>query len=269
MLGFLRKKKEKEELRQELREELKEELREELLQELEAEARGETEAEAPEEEPPASDKAEEDPLAGLESGDLVEVLSVENHLFFVATVHILDRDHIELREETEAYVPQAEYNMRVKVRAFRSSERVIALYGQICGSSASFWRVDRLEAIKTPEKRDFFRQNIRLEAQIRGMQDSKSQPCRLLDISAGGALVRCQEDFRAGQLVRLIGVHLTPGEDAYNFTCRIQRVQPSEGSTDYGCRFVQMNSKDEDRLMRSILILQRKALQARRNGGEY
>lgn len=268
MLGFLkkRKEKEKEELREELREELKQELREELEEEAKAAA-----AEMSESAEPAADPADPDdaPLAGMESGTLVEVLSLENHLLFVATVRIIDKDHIELREETDQYVPQVEYNQKVKVRAFRSSERVLALYGQVCGSSASFWRLDRLEAIKTPEKRDFFRQNIRLEAQIRGMQDSKSQSCRLLDISAGGALVRCQEHFQAGQLVRLIGVHLTPGEDAFNFTCRIQRVLPGESYTDYGCRFVQLDSKDEDRLMRAILILQRKALQARRNGGEY
>ena len=36
--------------------------------------------------------------------------------------------------------------------------------------------------------------------------------------------------------------------------------------TNYGCQFEQMTTKDEDRLMRVILVLQRKALQARRGG---
>lgn len=252
MWEFLKKRREM--LREEIREEVREELREELgLQE-----------DPPEEEPAADPAA--DPTAELYSGMLVEVLTMDNHLIFVGTLEILDRGVVQIREETGQDVPRVEYNLQVKLRAFRQSEWVIALFGYVCGSSAEFWRVDRLEALQTQEKRNFFRQNIRMEAQVRAMQDSRTRPCRVLDVSAGGALIRCQEAFREGQLVRLSGVRLLEEEDPFNFTCRVQRVIPDGTYTNYGCRFEQMTTKDEDRLMRVILVLQRRALQARRGG---
>lgn len=251
MWGFLKRKKEA------LREELREEIREELLGEMEA-------AEEPQEESQEAD----DPVAGLYSGMLVEVLTMENHLIFVGELEILDRDLIQIREETGQFVPRVEYNLKVKLRAFQRNEWVTALYGQVCGSSSEFWRLDRLEALQTEEKRTFFRQNIRLEAQVRAMQDSQPKACRVLDVSAGGVLIRCQEKFREGQLIRLSGVHLLAEEDVFNFTCRVQRVIPDGSYTNYGCQFEQLNVKDEDRLMRVILVLQRKALQARRGSGD-
>ena len=255
MLEFLKKR--REQLREEIREEVREELREELrLQEL-----------PPEEDPlPEKPAAGEDLTAELYSGMLVEVLTLDNHLIFVGTLEVLDRGILQIRDETGQDVPQVEYNLKVKLRAFRQSEWITALFGFVCGSSPEFWRVDRLEVVQTQEKRDFFRQNIRIEAQVRAMQDSRTRPCRVLDVSAGGVLIRCQEEFREGQLVRLSGVRLLEEEEIFNFTCRVQRIIPDGSYTNYGCQFEQMTTKDEDRLMRVILVLQRKALQARRGG---
>lgn len=257
MWGFLKRR------REALLEELREEIREELLEEMEAAEAAE--AEEAEEEP---QEQEDDPLAGLYSGMLVEVLTVENHLVFVGVLEILDRGLIQIREETGRYVPQVEYNTKVKLRAFQRNEWVMALYGQVCGSNSEFWRLDRLEALRTEEKRNFFRQNIRVEALIRALRDGEAKSCRILDVSAGGVLIRCKEEFRLGELVRLSGVHLLEKEDVFNFTCRVQRAIPDGSYTNYGCQFEQLTEKDEDRLMRVILVLQRKALQARRGGGE-
>lgn len=270
-----RKEEERERLRQELREELEEEIREELRDEIWEEIRRETRGrrEPPPPPPPPEPEPEPEPpqeppaIYGLRSGSLVEVLTMENHLLFVGTVQILKEDLLELREESGQFVPQVEYNLKVKLRSFQRNEWVTALFGQVCGSSADFWRVDRLKAIRTEERREFFRQTVRMEAQVRGMQDSGAKPCRVLDVSAGGALIRCQEEFRLGQMVRLSGVHLMADEEVFHFNCRIQRVLEEESYTSYGCRFMQMNTKEQDRLMRAILVLQRKALQERRNSG--
>lgn len=210
---------------------------------------------------------EENPIAGLRSGALMEVLTLENHLIFVGVLEVLDKGLIQVREESGQFVPQVEYNQKVKLRATKRSEQVMTLYGQVCGSTDEFWRLDRLEAIQTTEKRNFFRQNIRLEAQVRDVQGGKETPCRVLDVSAGGILIRCKETFQEGQQVRLSGVRFLEEEEPFQFTCRIQRAIPAGGKTDYGCQFERLSDKEEDRLMRVILVLQRKALQARRGSG--
>lgn len=206
----------------------------------------------------------ETPIPGLHSGMLAQVLSMDDRRIFTAQVEVLGPDMLQLRDEGGDAVPRIEYNTKLKLRLFRQNEWSMALRGQICGSTADFWRIDRLEKLQVTEKREYFRQKAQVEGQVWSQRSTEPAECVVLDISAGGALIRCQEDFLVDQLVRLSNVQLVAEEAPFHFNCRIVRAVTSGSYTNYGCQFESMSAKEEDRLMRAILALQRKTLQTRR-----
>lgn len=206
----------------------------------------------------------ETPIPGLHSGMLAQVLSMDDRRLFTAEVEVRGRDMLQLRDEAGDPVPRVEYNAKVKLRLFRNNEWSMALRGQVCGSTEDFWRIDRLEELQMTEKREYFRQKAQVEGQVWSQRSTEPAWCQVLDVSAGGMLIRCQEGFLVGQIVRLNNVQLTPGEEPFSFNCRIVRLVVNGSYTNYGCRFEGLNTKEEDRLMRAILHLQRKSLQSRR-----
>lgn len=204
------------------------------------------------------------PIPGLHSGMLAQVLSMDDRRLFTAEVEVLGPDMLQLRDEGGDTVPRIEYNTKLKLRLFRQNEWSLALRGQICGSTEEFWRLDRLEELQMKEKREYFRQKSQVEAQVWSQRSTEPSECQVLDISAGGALIRCQENFLVAQLIRLSNVRLVAGEEPFHFNCRVVRAVTSGSYTNYGCQFESLSAKEEDRLMRAILALQRKSLQARR-----
>lgn len=215
--------------------------------------------------PPRDDGPEiETPIPGLHSGMLAQVLSMDGRRIFTAEVEVRSRDVLQLRDEAGDPVPTVAYNTRVQLRLFRHNEWTLALRGQVCGSTEDFWRIDRLEELQMTEKREYFRQKAQVEGQVWSQKSTEPAPCQVLDVSAGGVLIRCQEGFLSGQMVRLSGVRLMPGEEPFNFNCRVVRFVVNGSWIHYGCRFEGLSTKEEDRLMRAILYLQRKSLQSRR-----
>lgn len=206
----------------------------------------------------------ETPIPGLHSGMLAQVLSMDDRRLFTAEIEVRGRDMLQLRDESGDTVPQIAYNTKVKLRLFRQNEWTMALRGQICGSTEDFWRIDRLEELQMTEKREYFRQKAQIAGQVWSQRSTEPAVCQVLDISAGGALIRSQESFLVGQMVRLNAVRLMAGEEPFNFNCRIVRAVTSGSYTNYGCQFESLNAKEEDRLMRAILTLQRQSLQSRR-----
>lgn len=206
----------------------------------------------------------ETPIPGLHSGMLAQVLSMDDRRLFTAVVEVRGRDMLQLRDEAGDPVPMVEYNTKIKLRLFRQNEWTMALRGQVCGSTEDFWRIDRLEKLQMTEKREYFRQKAQVEGQVWSQRSTVPARCQVLDVSAGGILIRCQESFLVGQIIRLNDVCLAAAEDPFRFNCRIVRAVVNGSYVNYGCQFEGLSAKEEDRLMRAILSLQRKSLQSRR-----
>lgn len=228
---------------------------------------------------------EEDPPFSeldIRIGMLVEVLTMKNTLTFVGRVKNFSPSAVlTIKEAADAELPPVLYNQEVKLRFFQEGKSLV-LRGQVCGSNQWIWRVDRLESQFGAEHRMFFRQNVDLKAQVAQRTgpmgegapgpDSAPQapekfPCQLLDVSVGGLLVRSRKAFQEGDCLQITDAVITAELGPFSFQCQVQRVQKVGGNYLYGCKFLELSTKDEDRLLQAIFIVQRKDIHKQRDRG--
>ena len=208
----------------------------------------------------------------LYSGMKVEVLTPANDLIFVGKLRILGGGVLEVRAEAGGYLPRGLYNQPVKLRAFQKDGTAFTMDGAVGPNGYDFWRIERLRYLQNSENRNFYRQSIGGEGWVYPITSAKGQrfPCQILDISAGGCRVLTEKLFELGGSFQL-ETSLLPGEVPFNITCQVKRTQvrAKPGSPvkkfEYGCQFMELPPREQDRLMQSIFTLQRKALRARRD----
>jgi len=227
----------------------------------------------------------------LGPGMLVEVMTGDNHLAFLGRVDTFEDGILQIRDLKGDELPPAVYNKEVKLR-FVQGEKIMMLQGVSCGSSKEVWRVDQLQVIYVEERREYFRQSIQVTARMlhadslpvllemarkpvgrpSGRQVSRpagrrtaakvqdNTLCEILDVSAGGILVSSAEPCKAGDYLQITEAYLIPEESPFTFTCRVQRAEEKDGRTLCGCHFERLPPKEQDRLLRAIFAIQRKAL---------
>jgi len=204
-------------------------------------------------------------------GKTVEVLSMDNKLNFMGRISTYDGKVMNVEEATGHNTPSVIYNQEIKLKVFSGGTPVI-VYGYICGSTSRFWRLDRLESCNVSEKREHFRHSLFTTAKVvrTGEPDSSGAPaamgepltCRVIDVSAGGVLIRCREEYKVGDHLAIVGLEVVPEMESFAFNCVIKRASRDEEELDYlyGCQFIGLRSKDEDRIMKAILMAQREKL---------
>ena len=195
---------------------------------------------------------------------------MENHLLFVGRLKVLGGGVLELRRDTDAPLPQALYNSKIKLRGFQKNAQSVSLKGTVGKSSRDFWQIENLEVVQSQEHRAFFRQNTDLDARVMPSGHYKGagremEECKVLDISAGGACVLSRNVYLEGDRF-LLEAALLPNERPFSVVCRVLRVTPRRGfKYEYGCRFEGVNEQEQQRLLRAVFAIQRKALQAQRD----
>lgn len=221
---------------------------------------------------PSSAKVEEETFPEFRGGMKVEVLTPANALIFVGKLVRFRDKAVEIRAESMGVVPRAIYNQKVKLRCFQRDGDTYTLNGVVAQNNHEFWCIEQLEHLQSSENRSFFRQNTLAEGFIRPYASSKGAkiPCKVLDISAGGARVQTERLFTQNETFSL-EASLLPRDEPFCVTCRVMRVtaRPTPGSItqkyEYGCRFEDVPPREQERLLQSIFTLQRKVLQARRD----
>ena len=211
-------------------------------------------------------------LTELYNGMKAEVLTEANSLIFVANLDRLSGTSAELHAESEGVLPQTVYNRPVKLRCFRRDGETLTLTGKVTQNNSQFWRVEGLKYVHNSENRNFFRQNTGVDGFIAPEKGSSAlkSPCKILDISAGGARVRTERLFAKGAVFRM-ETTLLPEEPTFYMTCKVVRVNVASPPTrttpkyEYGCQFTGLPKREEERLLQAIFILQRRILQARRD----
>lgn len=209
----------------------------------------------------------------IQRGNMVEVLSEDNHLELLARVINYTGDMITIQDASGQELPAVLYNRDVKLRITQSGASAVIL-GKICGSTKQFWKVDRLHTTAVSEKREYFRQAVRSGAKVKCLKRSAQAPrlsrgedftvCSVLDISAGGILIRSTEPFQLGDRLLITDVHLA-NEKPFRFPCFVQRTEREFGrGTQFGCQFEPMDQREEDRLLRALFSIQRQEIQKSR-----
>ena len=214
----------------------------------------------------------------IEVGMLLEVLTENNEVIFRARVTDFNGDSICIENDMGGRVPPVMYNSEYKLRGHLSDDRRVVYHGTVCGSTSTMWKLDQLANWFTWEKREFFRQNISVEAvvtRIKWADDRKDDPpreedlmnCKLLDVSGGGVLLACDADYNPGDQLRVGNAAILPETEPYSFRCSVRRSEQARYTNLYGCQFLNMSPSEQDRLVRAIFTLQRE--EARRLRGRY
>ncbi len=204
----------------------------------------------------------------VEVGMLLEVLNENNEILFRARVTDFDGDSIRLENASGGSVPPVVYNTEYKLRGHLSDERRVVYHGTVCGSTRTMWKMDQLANWFTWEKREFFRQNISVEAvltRVKRAEDGPSAPlleedeynCKLLDVSGGGVLISCDALFSVNDQLRVSNAEILPDTDPFAFRCSVRRVEQVIHTNLYGCQFLRLRPNEQDRLVRAIFTLQR------------
>lgn len=214
--------------------------------------------------------AENQDIPELYSGMKVEVLSPNNNLLFVGVLQIRSGGVLEVHSETDAQLPIGEYQQKIKLRGFQKNSQTFTLNGTVAKSSPDFWRIENLKFLQSKDSRAFFRQNANVKAEISPDIRARGKdkiPCKILDVSAGGARVLCKKEFQDGALF-VLHVTLVSEEQPFSMTCQVRHAEHPEKEDldiEYGCQFVGLPEREQERLLQAIFTLQRKILQSRRD----
>ena len=214
----------------------------------------------------------------VEVGMLLEVLTESNEVLFRARVIDFDGESIRIRNDNGGEVPPVVYNTEYKLRGYLDNDRRVVYHGTVCGSTRTIWKMDQLANWFTWEKREFFRQNISVEAlvtRVKWAGDTKDDPprteekvnCKLLDVSGGGVLIACDATYSRGDQLRVGNAEILPETEPYSFRCSVRRAEQARYTNLYGCQFLNMSPSEQDRLVRAIFTLQRE--EAKRLRGKH
>lgn len=209
--------------------------------------------------------------SGGRRGAAVEVMTPENRLLFVGKIEAAQEGAVCIRDANDDMLPMVLVNKDLKLRFF-TDQGSIVLQGKVCGSTMRMWKVDRLRSAFTQEHRAFFRQSISVEivAQCgkrtaRGGRPNALFPCQVLDISAGGMLLSCREIYAEGDLLLVEDAPLLANAPAFSFNCLVRRSgEWKKGVVRYGCQFVALTARDQDRLLQAIFAIQREEIRKRK-----
>ncbi len=218
----------------------------------------------------------EEPVSGvppedfpdLYNGMKAEVLTPANALIFVGRIRLSGASQVDVLGETGGFLPRALYNQPVKLRCFQRDGDTFTLTGSVGPNDPKFWRIEKLKSLQNSESRSFFRQNIGVDGQVISASGQKYS-CKVLDVSAGGARVLTSKLFQLEAAFQL-EASLLSTEEPFSLTCRVKRttVRAETASPmkkyEYGCQFVDVPPREQERLLQAIFTLQRKVLRARR-----
>ena len=135
-----------------------------------------------------------------------------NQLIFLSRVQRFDGNAVTVVPTGSREAPPVLYNTEYKLVLRIPNAPTLVWRGMICGSTRSFWKLDRLTRCHHEELRKSFRQTVQKRANILCLNalypgaPTKSEACYarmglVLDISLGGLQLQCEDSY-AGSLGR-------------------------------------------------------------------
>lgn len=149
--------------------------------------------------------------------------------------------------------------IRVLVRREPYSGKILLMSGEITLSVNEFLKMHVDLVIEKDEKRNCFRQNVLQESVFISPDNlQKEIPCTIMDISLTGIRLSCEEEFSKGDQIIIPRLKLkNGGKYTHYLQCRILRCsRQGENIRFYGCKFLGLSDRDEEKLLRDIFALQ-------------
>ena len=218
------------------------------------------------------------------SGMRVEVLTEDKDLLFIARLVISGGGGGELQrtsetnvlpewgdsgaaaaaedgtaEEAAAEAKPPEPTYHVFLRGYDERQKqAIHMEADMTHYLGRIWRAQNLKVVGKDNDRAFFRQDVGSDGDVTPVDRTgrAPAPCKVVNISAGGACIRTDRIFRPGETL-LLKSRLLPDSELSPLLCTVCRVTERKNNMyDYGCRFSELDAATEDQISKAILQLQ-------------
>ena len=214
------------------------------------------------EETPAqkNEKAAEEESLDIYSGMRVEVTTDAGQILFVAKLMGLHGKKAELHQYSEAAIVKDVETIHARIRGYSDYERkAVYMEGIITPGPKHIWQVEELTIVRVGNDRAFFRLTTNLDAtatMFSGLAMGE-KPCKLLNISVGGASVSSEYRYHEGDKFLLKVRLLEDRPESAMFSQIVRVVEKDEGKFEYGCRFLELTEVDQEQITRNIFAAQR------------
>lgn len=214
------------------------------------------------EETPAqkNEKAAEEESLDIYSGMRVEVTTDAGQILFVAKLMGLHGKKAELHQYSESEIAKDVETIHARIRGYSDYERkAVYMEGIITPGPKHIWQVEELTIVRVGNDRAFFRLTTNLDAtatMFSGLAMGE-KPCKLLNISVGGASVSSEYRYHEGDKFLLKVRLLEDRPESAMFSQIVRVVEKDEGKFEYGCRFLELTEVDQEQITRNIFAAQR------------
>lgn len=219
-------------------------------------------------------KDEKEPVKSEETGAVnqlqnysdmrVEVNDMDGHFLFIAKLQRVWKNTAELFQYSEIEIPEEMLPdetapLPVKIRGYSDHEKkAVYMEGHITPEPEHKWKVEELTVVRIENDRAFFRLSTDIEATITMFSglEMGEKPCRLLNISVGGASVSSESRYHEGDKF-LLKVQLLEDRPLSAMYCQVLRIVEKENSKyEYGCKFLELTEEDQEKITHSIFAVQ-------------
>lgn len=214
---------------------------------------------------------------GLKKGSLLKevtgkrctVFSHHNQFLFLGKLssHGDHQDHLVLErydgDEMEGFLVAS---TPLKLHVPLNNDTLGVVEGQVSQWSREFLVLDVFTAVKKNESRAYFRQNVGQAGSVEWVNGEKTgHRCTVVDISATGVAITCRQDYEVGDLLEFSHQRFRPGGPEHQLKCRVARKGPTqEDLRFYGCQWVELSPKAEEKLFQEVFAIQAAELQKKR-----
>ncbi len=211
-------------------------------------------------EQPPQREHEEDKELQIYSGMRVEVTAPDGRLLFVAQLRNLREKGAELYLYSESALPPDSEPLPACIRGYNDHNRkAVYMEGVISPMPQNIWKVEELVVRRVGNDRAFFRLDTNLDAtatMFSGLSMGE-RPCKLLNISVGGACITSETPYHEGDkfLLKVKLLADRPESVIYSEVMRI--IHKDKDKVEYGCRFLELTEEDETKITQNIFTVQR------------
>ena len=210
--------------------------------------------------PPPAQKAGEDEEMVVYSHMRVEVTTTDGQMLFVAKLMYPSGTTAELHQYSESELAQDIGTIHARIRGYSDYERkAVYMEGVIASGPQRIWQVENLTVVRVGNDRAFFRLETNLEATTTTFSGlgKGERPCKLLNISVGGASISSEHRYHEGDKFLLKVRLLEDRPESAMFAQVVRVIEKDGGRFEYGCRFIELTEPDQEQITQNIFAVQR------------
>lgn len=189
-----------------------------------------------------------------------EIKTLQNELLSTGIISAIDPEYLEISGKT-GVMPLLRFRDEVKLSIFNHKYGFRVLNALVYISNRKFMRVFDTQSILDYERRNFFRVDTTINAEIQlfrepDLEDAvPKEKVVVSNLSLGGAMILTTLELEEDEVLQL---HLPIDDKECVFTCKVHRVQSKTSSTWLcGCEFLEYSDKQSNTLCAFLFQCQR------------